>query len=401
MSDERKLVLSFAPSLAVRLLRHEATLLSSEATLVYFIASELASGKLEDGPSSPVGKGKAIAQEDESQLPISSLIPNLIKHCSNTREMGYPYSIFSPQPGVPLSTLSIYLSISERHLIDKSVGRMARKLASLTSPNGTFGTVTQVLPDAFAAVSVPSTSATTPPEEGARAWSEAFNALLEGALRDGEDQAVLLPYETVRAHYARLAYRLDAVTLPRLVILDIGSETNILLSRTAPEAGAISQTDRPPMASVNFTGLRSWAQGIFGDPLIADAFDAPSEGFLEGWKEECNADGDGDGIIEDEKGAQVRMLLYRCFRAVVGIVTEYYRPQGDSSRRELEARRGLTAALTVLEKVDVVVGEALKRVRTLSSGDGGEGQAGDGGGAVEDGAKRVKIEERGDEAVMD
>jgi len=37
MSDGRKLLLSFAPSLAVRLLRHEGTMLSSEATLIHFI----------------------------------------------------------------------------------------------------------------------------------------------------------------------------------------------------------------------------------------------------------------------------------------------------------------------------------------------------------------------------
>ncbi len=40
MSDEKNLVLSYAPSLSVRLLRQESTILSSEATLVNFITEE-------------------------------------------------------------------------------------------------------------------------------------------------------------------------------------------------------------------------------------------------------------------------------------------------------------------------------------------------------------------------
>jgi hypothetical protein len=87
----------------------------------------------------------------------------------------------------------------------------------------------------------------------------------------------------------------------------------------------------------------------------------PSEGFLEGWRES------GEDVIEDGENAEVRLLLYRCYRAVVSIVTEYYRPQGDSSRRELEGRRKLTSALAELEKIDVVVNDALKRARSLSS----------------------------------
>jgi hypothetical protein len=99
---------------------------------------------------------------------------------------------------------------------------------------------------------------------------------------------------------------------------------------------------------------------VFGDPLLSNAFDDPGEGFLEGWRE-C-----GDDIIEDGENAEVRVLLYRCFRAVVSIVTEYYRPQGDSSRRELEGRRRLTSALAELEKIDIAASDALKRQRSTS-----------------------------------
>jgi hypothetical protein len=346
MSDHRKLLLSFAPSLAVRLLRQEATILSSEAMLVYFIAgSELQ--EMEGSPGSEI----EMAATPPIRTPLKCLIPKLLKHSSNNREMAYPYSIFEPTDGAPLSTLSIYLSLPERRVVDKQLGSMARGLASLTSPSGMFGTVSRVLLDPF----TPS-SPTAPPTTGSKTWSEAFNALLEGILRDGEDMAVLLPYEVVRSHYQRLSWRLDAVTLPRLVMLDAGSETNVMITRSSSDSASIATG-----SGVALTGLRSWSQGVFGDPLISNALEEPSEGFLEGWRES------GEDVIEDGENAEVRLLLYRCYRAVVSIVTEYYRPQGDSSRRELEGRRKLTSALAELEKIDVVVNDALKRARSLSS----------------------------------
>ena len=294
---------------------------------------------------------------------LQCLIPKLLKHSSNNKEMAYPYSIFENTTGAPLSTLSIYLSLPERRAVDKQLGTMARGLASLTSPSGTFGTVSRVLPDPFTPA-----SPTAPPTTGSQTWAEAFNVLLEGILRDGEDMSVLLPYDVVRAHYKRLSRRLDAVTLPRLVVLDAGSETNVMVRRRSEDSGSVAIGEGAEM-----TGLRSWSQGVFGDPLISNVFDEPSEGFLEGWTE------GGEDIIEDGENAEVRLLLYTCYRAVVSIVTEYYRPQADSSRRELEGRRKLTSALAELEKVDVVVNDALKRARSLSS----EGES----------SKRVKVDE--------
>jgi hypothetical protein len=61
------------------------------------------------------------------------------------------------------------------------------------------------------------------------------------------------------------------------------------------------------------------------------------------------------------------MLLYRCFRAVVTIVTEYYRPQSDSSRRELEGRRKLTSALGEIEKLGTTVSDTPKRRRSVAN----------------------------------
>jgi hypothetical protein len=347
MSDGRKLILSFAPSLAVRLLRHEATMLSSEAILADFVAG---TGRRTGTLEFPRGQA-------ESPLPsteVVGLVPKLLKHSSNNREMAYPYSIFEMTAGSTLSSLSVYLSLPERRFVDRQIGSMARGLASLMSPHGTFGRVNRVLPDPFTAMS-PIAGGNI---RGSETWSVAFNLLLEGVLRDGEDMAVLLPYEVIRAHYQRLSWRLDAVTLPRLVIIDAGSETNVMIVRGLEERASMVQTETSKV-----TGLRSWSQGIFGDPLVSDCFENPSEGFWEGWR------AGGEDIIEDQDNAQVRLLLYQCYRATVSIVTEYYRPQGDSSRRELEGRRKLTKALAELDKVDTRISEILKRARSLSADD--------------------------------
>ncbi|TGO29570.1 hypothetical protein BPAE_0013g00210 [Botrytis paeoniae] len=345
MSNDNKLLLSFAPSLAVRLLRHETTLQYSEATLVHFLDTSCQKSK---GVNT---NGMEDVEHDLASIKLEGVIPKMLKHSSNNREMALPYTIFEPTAGKTLSALSVYLSLPDRRLIDKQVGSLTRSLASLTSPNGTFGTAARVLPDPFKQ-SPPS----APLGSGSPTWSEAFNTLLESILRDGEDMAVLLPYDVVRSHYQRLSWRMDAVKLPRLVLLDLG-ERNVMI-----ENGIKEGSSHIPTESLKLTGLRNWSQGVFGDPLLSNVFENPSEGFMEGWKA-----GDEDDLIEDTGNAEVRLLLYRCYRAVLGIVTEYYRPQSDSSRRELENRRNLTAALSELEKVDVAVNDMLKRARSLSS----------------------------------
>jgi len=362
MSDGTKHLLSFAPRLTTRLLRHEATIISSEATLVHFIAGSRARQEAESSSRT---------KETFPGLPaITELIPTLLKHSSNNREMAYPYSIFEPTAGAPLSTLSIYLSLPVRRAIDTKIGLMARSLANLTAPSGTFGLISRVLPDPFPTHPIQdlgsaSTAATSSARSvGSKTWSEAFNTLLEMVLRDGEDMAVLLPYDDIRAHFKRLRWRLDAITIPRLAILDLGSETNVMIEREPDGASpSTAATD------VKVTGLRSWSHGVFGDPLIASCFDEASEGFLEGWR----MGGEGkEEVVEDEENAGGRMLLYACYRAVVGIVTEYYRPQGDSSRRELEERRRLTNVLKELEGLDITTGEVGKRARTRSASSEGE-----------------------------
>jgi hypothetical protein len=155
-------------------------------------------------------------------------------------------------------------------------------------------------------------------------------------------------------HMSRLSWRLSAVTIPRLLVVNAGDETNLMIQRDGEGSSS-------GIESIKITGLRDWSQGVFGDPLLCICFEDPSEGFLEGWRQDGT-----DDIIEDLEGGKSRLLLYNCYRAVVLIVTQYYRRQTDSSRQELDGRKKLTAALVELEKVDIGPGDVSKRGRSGS-----------------------------------
>ncbi|KAJ5046491.1 uncharacterized protein L3040_003734 [Drepanopeziza brunnea f. sp. 'multigermtubi'] len=320
MTDGLPLLLAINPSLSVRLLRHESTIMASEACVVHFLNQP-------DPRSQSTGSPRGEEEILSSSMQLLGLVPKLLKHSSTSRESAYPYSIFEPTAGVVISMLSPPLSPSNRRSVDKEIGAMARALASRTSPTGTFGMVS-----------------------GSKTWSEAFQTLLEAVLRDGEDMSVLLPYETIRTHYRKLCWRLDAVKTPRLVVINVNSDDNVMVER---------RFSTKPVETARLTGLRNWSQGIFGDPVLSSCFDNPSDEFIEGWQ-----DG-GEEVIEDEENMNGRSLLYQCYRAVVMIVTEYYRPQTDS-KRELNGRRRLTSALKELNEMFNDEDETIKRVRSLS-----------------------------------
>ncbi|KFY88224.1 hypothetical protein V500_06465 [Pseudogymnoascus sp. VKM F-4518 (FW-2643)] len=341
ISGSRQFLLSLQPSIAVRLLRNEQALMLCEANLIHFLSK------------TPTGAAIKSPPEDESSNGslLSSLIPKMLKHSSNTKEMGYPYTIFEQVSGSPLSSQSIYLTVSERRHVDNQIGTLVRDLALITSPTGTFGPVIKVCGDPFAQGASSGASA-----GGAETWSLAFDALAESILRDGEDMSVLLPYEVIRRQFSRLSWRLKAVTIPRLTLPDAGDDAVVLVERRLEE-GPLSPED-----SVRVTGLRHWSRGVFGDPLMSSCFENPSEGFSAGWK---GGESDED-LIQDPEGASTRMLLYRCYRAIIDIVIEYYRPRNESSRFEMDARKRLTGALTELETVDVEGSQTPKRMRTES-----------------------------------
>lgn len=343
MTDELPLLIAINPDLSVRLLRHESTVMASEASVVQFLSEEAKRSESHESTRSPGGK------EDALSIRYLGLVPKLLEHCSDSRASAFPYSIFKPTPGIVISMLSPPLDTSSRRSVDKEVGGLARGLASRTSPTGTFGMASRILLGSSSKM-----LSAKPKVSGSETWSEAFRTLLEGVLRDGEDMSILLPYETIRTHYKKMCWRLDAIKTPRLAVINVNSDDNVMVERRLTK-----NESTKPVESAKLTGLRNWSQGVFGDPVLSSCFDDPSEEFLQGWR-----DG-GEEVIEDKENMNGRLLFYQCYRAVVTIVTEFYRPQSNSDR-ELDGRRRLTNALRKLSDMLNDEDEAPKRERSLS-----------------------------------
>lgn len=332
LSDGRTVQLLLSPHPALRLLRFERSLLEFEAIFLQWIHTTT--------PPSP-------KKDDDPNLSLS-LFPTLLHttHGALSPELASPCTFLLPPspsiPSTPISLLTPPPSPPARRHLAVQIGALLRRLARTKPPTGRFGPVAAVLP-------------TDLPLErrsylgvggmvgggGAETWTTAFHSLLEGVLRDGEDMGVGLPYAGVRRQFRRLGWCLEGVGSARLAVLEGGEGGNVLVG---DEEGDV------------VVGLADWSGCLFGDPLVATVFsgDGPeAEGVVEGfngdgWEGETTFRGE---VVDDVKGAGTRVLLYRMYHALVSVVREFYRPRVDSSKRELEARKRLTAALARLAEV--------------------------------------------------
>lgn len=380
------LVLVLAPPSMLRLLRSEQWIIKSEAAVVRWIRGVLLAG---GAAAPPRGPGRQHRQVEVRGGPspgdagLLRLLPALVGHSQSGGELGSAYNILSHLSGLSLSCLPRGLTPPERRHVDFQAGRLVRRLSLLRSPSGRFGPAVSVLCPAAVARGRAGGSTEEPPG-GADRWSLAFHAILEGVLRDAEDMAVTISYQTIRRHFRRLRSCLDAVTVPRLVVLDAGHHSNMMAERKAPtqdggdntrgepaglmtdsgdEEGGGGQRDDGRYASdIRVTGLRDWSNCAFGDPLMAMVFsEEPSREFLEGFNGRRRHSGDdgacdmltmcGD-VVEYPEEAHIRILLYQCYHATVAVVKEFYRPQSDSTNRELAARKRLQAVLARLEDIE-------------------------------------------------
>ncbi|OTA99497.1 hypothetical protein M426DRAFT_67703 [Hypoxylon sp. CI-4A] len=400
ISDGRSLVLSLPPPLTFRLLRFERATIISEALITKWLLEQIL------GPNS---QGRMLSQKDvdaehtERQFKVESgtnpegirnpkagilkFLPLLVTHSSSSKELGSPFNIFEPDKGVSVVELPIPLTITEKSTLDQQRGQLIRQLSSFTSPNGLFGPVLPIIGSQAPSTELQGLNLANFGFRGATTWRQAFHSLLEGVLRDAEDMAVTISYEPIRGYFNRLGFVLDGVTVARLVVLDACDEPNVLVSRStkSTEKGeAINlqtlstqeaekskiATNQPKKESsqeeesresantqpstISLTGIRDWSNCIFGDPLFAEVFNQqPSAEFLRGFR---GTDGRGestdDGVVEDCENAPMRLLLYECYHATVGVVKQFYRPGPNSSDREIAARRRLATALRRLQEVD-------------------------------------------------
>lgn len=423
ISDGSDLLLALPPPLMVKLLRSEQSSISSEAAVLNWLAGLGLNRPLLHGkPSGLAAKVGSPQQEmspsagnlvdDGSPRDVHILHPVLLAHSTPSNEYGIEYNVLRSTPGVPISAIQPPLSPAERRIIDLRTGQFCRRLCGLVSPSGRFGPASAVLPSwSSAATDTPGPPASRDANsrmqesQGVRGWAMAFHSMLEAVLRDGEDMAVMLGYASVRRHFKRWEYTLDNVLTPRLVAVDAGNELNTLVIRRknlarAHQGQQVPSDDDDPYDTddtgdtrasdssdddghesdkshteedVDVTGMKDWSNFIFGDPLFAVVFsNDPSEDLLEGfysrtkagsrWK--TNHPNANTSLVDDEETAPIRLLLYGCYHTITQIVKEFYRPQRDSGRRELAARKRLTH---ILAKLDALGVEADARDRATAT----------------------------------
>jgi aminoglycoside phosphotransferase (APT) family kinase protein len=221
LADDGPLVLKCLPAGNTRLLRHERHTLDTEVKTLE-------------------------ALHEYTQLPV----PRIIKYDNYGGLFGSPFLMMSHLPGRRLSELAPHLTAAERDTIDRTVGSYVRSLSSLSATQ--FGMTHRVFE-----------------HKGCKSWREAFLTLLEGALRDGEDMLVTIPYDSIRYYVTKHAHVLSEVTEPRLVALDVCRPDNILIDEHTKQV----------------TGLVGFSNVIWGDLLLSGGITSGSGAFFEGFGE--------------------------------------------------------------------------------------------------------------------
>ncbi|KAL1867840.1 hypothetical protein VTK73DRAFT_3921 [Phialemonium thermophilum] len=233
LSDNSLYELVLNPPPMTKLLRYEHALVGSEALIVRWMHESASGTAVHGGTNHQAAQDEhkgCSASSDNTTTPLNlvQMLPSLVGHRSASVQ-GPPiretYSIFEqPGHGVVMAALSGNITSEQRRSLDSQLGRLAHDLAGITSPSGKFGPAAHVLSSGKERGS--NAVATI---DGEETWSGAFHAMLEAILRDGEDMTVAMPYSAVRMHFGRLAHYLDSVTEPRLVLLDVADENNVLV----------------------------------------------------------------------------------------------------------------------------------------------------------------------------
>ncbi|QSS52797.1 SNARE-dependent exocytosis protein [Histoplasma capsulatum var. duboisii H88] len=205
--------------------------------------------------------------------------------------------------GVPLSEIDpSSLTFADRNRVDEQLGRTVKFLGQFTSTQfGNFHSVSQ--------------------GRGRQSWKHAFLIFAESILYDAEDMFISLPYAEIRHHIMRLSPALGVVTEPRLVVVNIGDESNVLVDPDTKDV----------------TGFVDFSDAVWGDVMMAKVFENPSAALLNGY---------GSSKMQmqmDDELLRIRLLLYSCYRQICEIVKQYYRNWQDDE--EMSARRRLTAIL--------------------------------------------------------
>ena len=203
LSNGTRMVLKLSPSSNTEVLRHERRSLAAEAFTLSLLA--------------------------KSKLPV----PRVFKFDSRCKQIDSPFLLTTHLPGIPYANVRPYQTHSERSGIERQIRSLSSIVGQHTWPK--FGPVAL--------------------EGGYNTWREAFLALLESVLMDGEDKLVSLPYLQIREEALRFSGSLDVVKQARLVVMGLGQPENVLIDRATNEV----------------TGLIDFGRAMWADPEIMTA----------------------------------------------------------------------------------------------------------------------------------
>lgn len=412
LSSGRSLSLQLSPTVATRLFRSEQSLVYSEALVIRWIVakaletpppatqcirsrttSPVSEERGQDRPTTPAHRATPVASN------LCDILPTLVAYSSSSEKLGAAFNLVEPSHGQPISTLP-GLSKTDRSILDQERGHLAHQLSCFTSPSGRFGRAVDILAPAPTSRASPTDiwmrGPTPPADGGSISWRNAFHAILESTLRDGEDMAVNISYSRIRSQFARLGHVLDAVTKPCFVVLHPYSSDNTLVCTTPPNKVDRAEETREPETSAaslgedrtetpcttseprtRLSGLRDWSTCVFGDPIMAQDFHhSVTADFLDGFgisprgdlgrklleasdqesrpSIEDESQPKDDAAVVDPQNAYTRVLLYECYHAVVDVLQHFYRPNTQKMDDEMVARRRLTAVLRRLAEVEDV-----------------------------------------------
>ncbi|KAG0126934.1 hypothetical protein HOY82DRAFT_93775 [Tuber indicum] len=283
LSTNTSCVLKISPSPETRVLRYERSILESEADILRLLA--------------------LLGERKGGEL-ANVTIPEVLSYDDTGNIIDSPYILLSYIPGTRFASERGRMSSEQVERVERGMGRYLRSLADATSrPDGTgggFGRATR--------------SAKRYP-----LWRDAFTALVEAVLSDGEEMLVLLPYQEIRLQVRLWSSALDEVVGPSLAVLDFDDGAVLL----AP-------------GSLEMVGAVDFERAGWYDPLLCAACLRPSRAFVEGYGAEALEAG----------GAKARRLLYSCYYACVKVVSAYCRGTGDCD--EMEERKNLMSSLNEL-----------------------------------------------------
>jgi hypothetical protein len=236
LSNENELIVKFALISAAPLMRREQFSLETEALAL-----------------------------DLLRQTANPFIPQFIHYAPEDSSLGAGFLLRQYVKGPSLLESEHRLSPQARKDIEQDLGLLVHVIGQNVST--AFGPLTKV-------------AAGT----GSSSWRRSFTLLFEEVLRDAEDMFIHLPYSQLREQLCRFASTLDEITVPRLTVVNFGRPSDILLDSDCKQ----------------LSGVSDFSTAIWGDVLMAEVFEEPSEALFTGF----------GSIPSTGQSQTVRFLLY-------------------------------------------------------------------------------------------